>query len=156
MKVVTSLFRHKARVVFLSLICWVTACGASVADEYAGTAKIVKGTATYDRGGTARALQPGSRVEQGDRLSTGADGYLGVTLRDDTLLTLGPNTSLRLDEYAFDAKTQDGTFLASLQRGVLHVVTGLIPKKSYRAFGLKTPISTMGVRGTEFVVEAQP
>jgi hypothetical protein len=129
------------------------AAGAAAAD-YAGVVKTAKGSAAVERAGAKIALAPGARVNAGDRIVTGGDGYLGITMRDDTLLTLGPGSILALDTYGFDPKTHDGTFLATLTRGVLSVVTGLIAKRSPDAFAVKTRISTMGVRGTEFIVEA--
>src|SRR5688500_4854461 len=127
---------------------------AAAAADYAGVVKTAKGSAAIERAGSKIALAPGARVNAGDRIVTGSDGYLGITMRDDTLLTLGPGSILALDTYGFDPKTHDGNFLATLTRGVLSVVTGLIAKRSPDAFAVKTRISTMGVRGTEFIVEA--
>lgn len=124
------------------------------AQDYAGVVKTAKGTAYAERGAVRVTLAPGARVNEGDRIVTGSDGYLGLTMRDDTLLTLGPGSVLALDTYGFDPKTHDGNFLASLSKGVLSVVTGLIAKRSPDTFVVKTRISTMGVRGTEFIVEA--
>lgn len=126
----------------------------AVAQDYAGVVKTSKGNAAVERAGTQVALKPGFQLSQGDRIVTGNNGYVGMTMRDDTLLTLGPGSSLSLDGYAFDAKTHDGNFLASLSRGMLSVVTGLIAKRSPDSFVVKTRISTMGVRGTEFIIEA--
>lgn len=127
---------------------------AAAANDYAGVVKTTKGSAAIERAGTRIALAPGARVNPGDRIVTGNDGYLGITMRDDTILTLGPGSIFALDNYGFDPKTHDGTFLATLTKGVLSVVTGLISKRSPDAFAVKTRISTMGVRGTEFIVEA--
>ncbi|HYC45976.1 MAG TPA: FecR domain-containing protein [Burkholderiales bacterium] len=133
---------------------WAAFAAAAASDDYAGVVKTVRGTVAIERAGARLPAAPGTRLQQGDRIVTGATGYIGATLRDDTLLTLGPNGVLSLDSYAFDAKTHEGSFLASLTKGVLSVVTGLIARRSPDAFAVKTPISTMGVRGTEFIVEA--
>ena len=130
------------------------AVGTAAAQDYAGVVKTARGSAFAERAGQRVALAPGAKVNAGDRVITGTDGYLGMTMRDDTLLTLGPRTELSLDNYRFDAKTHDGNFLLSLSKGVLSVVTGLIAKRSQDAFVVKTRVSTMGVRGTEFIVEA--
>ena len=146
----------KLSTALLAMVTLVLACfaAAAAAQDYAGVVKTARGAAVVERAGAKVALAPGVRVHQGDRIVTGADGYLGLTLRDDTLLTLGPGSVLALDTYGFDPKTHDGTFLASLTKGVLSVVTGLIAKRSPESFVVKTRISTMGVRGTEFIVEA--
>jgi hypothetical protein len=127
---------------------------SAAAEDYAGVVKTARGSAFAERAGARVALEPGAKVNAGDRIVTGANGYLGMTMRDDTLLTLGPGTDLSLDNYRFDAKTHDGNFLLSLSKGVLSVVTGLIAKRSQESFIVKTRVSTMGVRGTEFIVEA--
>ena len=130
-------------------------CAASaMADEYAGVVKTSRGTASAERAGAQIELAPGVQLNQGDRIVTGSTGYVGITMRDDTLLTLGPGSALKLDAYDFDAKTHDGNFLVSLTKGVMSVVTGLIAKRSPDAFVVRTRVSTMGVRGTEFIVEA--
>jgi hypothetical protein len=127
----------------------------AVAQDYAGVVKTARGSAFAERAGARVTLQPGAKVNSGDRVVTGADGYLGLTMRDDTLLTLGPRTDLSLENYRFDSKTHDGNFLLSLSKGVLSVVTGLIARRSQDEFVVKTRVSTMGVRGTEFIVEAK-
>lgn len=126
----------------------------ALAQDYAGVVKTSKGTASVERAGKQVVLAPGLQLNEGDRIVTGKNGYVGITMRDDTLLTLGPGSALSLDGYAFDPKTHDGNFLASLSKGMLSVVTGLIAKRSPESFIVKTRISTMGVRGTEFIVEA--
>ena len=126
----------------------------AAAQEYAGVVKTARGTTSIDRAGKSVAAAPGVQLHQGDRIVTGSNGYLGITMRDDTLLTLGPGTTLSLDKYAFDPKTHDGSFLASMSKGMLSVVTGLIAKREPDNFAVKTRVSTMGVRGTEFIIEA--
>lgn len=143
----------QARHVVVAVIFGLSAACAGAA-EYAGVVKTSRGAAAVERAGGQVALTPGTPVNPGDRIVTGSDGYVGLTLRDDTLLTLGPDGVLVLDEYGFDPKTHDGSFLASLTKGVLSVVTGLIARRSPESFVVKTRISTMGVRGTEFIVEA--
>jgi hypothetical protein len=136
------------------LVLGLAASTLGIAADYGGVVKTARGEAQVERAGQRLALQPGDPVFEGDRLLTGVDGYVGITMADETLLTLGPNAQLAVDTYAFDAKTQDGNFLVTLTRGVLSVVTGLIAKRSPDSFVVKTRISTMGVRGTEFIVEA--
>lgn len=143
----------KAAIATLVISC--TLSTFATAADYAGVTKTLKGTATATRGATSIVLAPGTRLEEGDVIKTGPAGYLGFTLRDDTLLTLGPGTSFTLERYAFDPKTHDGHFAGSITRGLLHVVTGLLPKKAPDAFVVKTGVSTMGVRGTEFIVEVE-
>jgi hypothetical protein len=130
------------------------AIAVSAAND-AGVVTALTGSASLQRGGESTTLQSGARVLEGDRVVTGADGYAGITLRDETHLTLGPNSNLLLDAYAFDSKTQNGTFAASFTKGTMRVITGMIGHHSPESFSVKTATATIGIRGTQFVVEAR-
>ncbi len=120
----------------------------------AGMVKRVAGAVTLERAGTGAPLAAGATVQVGDTLRTGADGAVGITLADDTLLTLGADSELVLSEYNFDSTTHDGGMLASLWRGTVAVVTGLIGKKTPEKMRVQTRTVVLGVRGTEFIVDA--
>jgi hypothetical protein len=120
----------------------------------AGMVKTVKGSATIERGGQKQAAAIGAPVMAADRIVTGADGSIGITLRDNTMLSAGPNSTLELNKYAFDSTTHAGTLDASVKRGTLAVISGKIPKATPENVRFTTPTMTLGVRGTEFVVEA--
>lgn len=120
----------------------------------AGTVKTAKGTVTVERAGQKVAAAPGVKVYAADRVLTGADGTVGITLRDNTVLSAGPNSTLALEKFAFDSTTHAGTIDATLKRGTLSVVSGKIAKASPDAVTFRTPTTTLGVRGTEFVIEA--
>lgn len=123
------------------------------ADE-AGTVKVVKGGASLERGTQKMALTPGLKVQPGDRIVTGADGSVGITLRDNTLLSAGANSILLLDKFSFNSTTHAGVLDAALKRGTLAVVSGKIAKASPESVQFRTPTAILGVRGTEFVIEA--
>lgn len=116
--------------------------------------KRVVGMVTLERAGSQVPAVAGSVVQVGDLLRTGADSAVGITLADDTLLALGADSELLLSAYSFDSTTQDGSMLASLWRGTLALVTGLIGKKAPEKVQVQTRTVVLGVRGTEFIVDA--
>ena len=126
---------------------------AARADDI-GQVKIAKGTVSVDRAGQALPAAVGMRLESADVLKTGADGTVGITLRDNSLLSAGPNSILALQRFEYDAGTQAGHFDARLQRGTLAVISGRIAKQSPSAMTVSTPSAVLGVRGTTFVVSA--
>lgn len=117
-----------------------------------GVIKTVSGAVHVERDGKRLAVQPGGGVRQSDVLVTGADGAIGVTFSDNSLLAAGPNSVVEIERYAFNPTTHAGRFDASLKRGSLAVISGKIVKQSPDAMRVRTPTSIMGVRGTEFVV----
>jgi hypothetical protein len=137
---------------------WIIAVGllgfatASFASDV-GQIKVMAGTVHIERDGKRLPAQVGMAVRQSDSLITGFDGTAGVTFTDNSLLSVGPNSTLAIDRYAFDSTTHAGQFDASLKKGSLAVVSGKIVKQSPGAMRVHTPTSIMGVRGTEFAVK---
>jgi hypothetical protein len=129
-------------------------CGplAALADDAVGMVKVSKGAATIERTGQRLSAAPGTKVREGDVVVTGADGSIGITFSDDTLLSLGPGSRLTIDRFAFDQTTHRGAFESSLQRGTLAGVSGKIAKQTPDAMKVHTPAAVLGVRGTEFVL----
>ena len=91
----------------------------------------------------------------GDRVRTGADGSVGITLQDETRLTAGPDSTLLITDFRFNPSTKEGSLFASLLKGTFSVITGLIAKHSPGNVNFKTPTMTLGIRGTEFVVDVK-
>jgi len=119
-----------------------------------GQIKTSKGQVTVQREGKSLPGAVGARVQTADTIRTGADGSVGITMDDDSLLSVGPSSVLSLDRYAFDPTTSRGRFDATLNKGTLAVISGRIAKQSPDAMTVRTPTAVLGVRGTEFVVSA--
>ena len=117
-----------------------------------GQIKVATGQVFVDRKGQSLPGRVGFLLEADDVLRTGADGSVGITMRDNSLLSAGPNSILSLEHFEFDPTTSEGRFDARLRRGTLAVVSGRIAKKSPQAMTVRTPSAVLGVRGTEFVV----
>ena len=128
---------------------------AQVGPARIGTFKQVQGDAWIGADATRRAAQPGAGVSLSDRLSTGPQGAATLTLKDGTVLTMGPDTVMDLSQFQFDSTTQQGNFLLDLLRGSVRVVTGLLAKVNPERLKVQTPTSVVGVRGTDFIVETQ-
>jgi hypothetical protein len=137
----------------LTLVCGCAAVADALAQDAAGVVKTVKGTVQIERtaGNTNAAI--GSEVFSNDRIVTGALSSVGITLRDSTQLSAGANTILELNKFAFNATTQDGVLDASVKHGSLAVISGKLAKANPQAVRFSTPTTTLGVRGTEFIIE---
>jgi len=134
----------------LMLLCF--AAVASAAEI--GQIKTSKGQVTIERDGRSQPGMVGLRLQTADVIKTGADGSAGITMDDESLLSVGPNSVLSLDRFVFDSKTNAGRFDAALNRGTLAVISGKIAKQAPDAMTVRTPTAVLGVRGTEFVVSA--
>ena len=124
-------------------------------EQPAGYVKIVKGGALIIRGGAEIAARPGDAVYQKDGLRTGADGRLGVTLKDDTRVSLGPDSEIGLTEFKFSPAEGELGLVMKLLRGVAAFVTGRIGALRPAAVRIETPATIVGVRGTHIVIQAE-
>ena len=122
--------------------------------QTAGMVKRVAGVVALVRGGLLSTVHPGLIVQVGDTFRTGPDGAVALALADDTLLSVGPDSELQVTAFSFDSTTQDGNLLASVWRGTVAFVTGLIAKKAPDNVRVQTRTVVLGVRGTEFIVDA--
>lgn len=142
------------KTIITMLACCVTLL-AHAADIPAGMIKSAKGTAAIEREGQKIPAQAGAALMASDRVMTGADGSMGITLRDETLLAVGPNSNVWLEKYAFDPTSHEGTLDATVKKGTLGVISGKLSKQSPGAVQFRTPTSILGVRGTEFVIDVK-
>lgn len=140
--------------VTLTASLWIGAAAADTAPP-AGMVKTLRGSVNVDRAGQSLPAILGMAVFAGDRLRTGPDSSVGITLRDDTRLAAGPDSTLLINDFRFNTTTQEGSLLASLLKGTLGVITGLIAKQAPHNVNFQTPTMSLGVRGTEFIVEVE-
>ncbi|MBT9550506.1 MAG: FecR domain-containing protein [Hydrogenophaga sp.] len=122
----------------------------------AGTFKQLQGEIRLGQEPGRAAPAPGDALRQGDRVRTGPASGASIVLKDGTVLTMGPNTTVDLGQFQFDSTTQSGNFVLDLLQGSVRVVTGLLAKANPERFKVRTPTSVVGVRGTDFIVEAIP
>ena len=127
-----------------------------VVTRQAGFIKTLKGSVQLQdaAGAAARPAQAGDALQPGGRISTGPDSAASVVMRDGTTLVVGPSSQMELKAFSFDATTHEGNLLAALLKGSLRMVTGLLGKAHPEAVRIETRFAFVGVRGTDFIVQA--
>ncbi len=99
-----------------------------------------------------RAVQ-NMKVIPGDSIRTGANSSVGLIFEDDTVVSLGPESEMEIDEFLFNPAERQLSFVARMIKGTFSFITGQIGKLAPQKVILETPGATLGVRGTKFVVE---
>lgn len=127
--------------------------GASHADTVAGVVKKKEGTVEVLRAGKSIPVELGSTIEAGDVIRTGKGSSVGLMLKDETRMAVGPSSQMALDRYSFNSDTYSGNILVSVLKGTFAMISGLVVKHNPASSQIKTPTSTAGIRGTSFVVE---
>lgn len=131
----------------LSLCAW--------AAEPIGFVKTVQGEAWVQNGNQRTRAEPGTPVMLGSQLITAARGSLGVTFKDNTIMSFGPDTELTVDEYLYAPANGQLRLGTRLGKGTLNYVSGVIAKLKPEAVSVKTPSGIIGVRGTQFVAKVE-
>ena len=137
------------------IVAVLVACAtfAAASDGSVGRVKTVNGPASILRGQVSLPAVVNERVFQGDTLRTGPDGSLGVMLKDDTSLSLGPNSEVVIDQFLFAPAEGKLSLVTRMLKGTAVYFSGVIAKLSPQSVRFETPNASIGIRGTRFLVK---
>ncbi|MBL8383254.1 MAG: FecR domain-containing protein [Burkholderiales bacterium] len=136
----------------------VFASAASLAQapaQEAGTVERVSGTVSVSAAGVARVARPGERLLVGEILTTEPGAEALVRLRDQSTMALRANTQVVVAEMRFEEKSDD-SMVASLLKGTIRAVTGLLGRTRPQGVLFRTPTATVGIRGTDLEIAIIP
>jgi len=138
------------RAALLALALSTTALGA------VGTVTVVDGPAfRTPKGGAELPIQQGVSVELDDTLRTGPAGGLKVTLTDQSVVVLGPDSELLVERAEFEGQDRSRVSLKLLVGGIWAKVKKAIAGTD-STFEVSAARAVAGVRGTIFRVDATP
>jgi hypothetical protein len=120
--------------------------------EPAGHIKTVSGSAFVVRQNNTIAARPGDAVFASDILRTSAGGAVGVTLKDDTRISLGSDSEVRIDRYVYAPGAGGLGMVLKFVKGVAVYVSGHIAKLAPDSIRLESPSAIIGVRGTTLAI----
>jgi len=138
------------------ILAGVAATATAQPQAAAGRIKIASGSAFIVRAGSVMPAQAGQLVYESDALRTGTDGRLGVTLKDDTRISMGPASEVRVDRFLYAPAEGRLGLVLNVVRGVVAYVSGRIAKLSPDSIRLETPAAVVGVRGTTLALRIVP
>lgn len=134
----------------LGVLFGLGACLPVLAATEIGTTAIAKNKVTGSLEKQLRRLKAGDGVYLNEMIATGTKGKAQLIFKDETALTIGPRTEVTLTTFVYDPNPNKGKVVVSVVKGVFRFISGSLPKKAYK---IKTPMATMGIRGT--IIEAQ-
>ena len=93
------------------------------------------------------------KIEKKDVLHTSANAWVKLRFNDNTIINAGKNATLVIEDYLSNGTSHSRASFGFL-RGVFRSITGSIGKKAKKNFKVHLPNATIGIRGTEFYVDA--
>lgn len=124
-----------------------SAAGAKAEPTVVGGVDKLQAEAVATQGTTPRDLDSSSRLFFKDKLRTGPGARLEAKLDDGTVLTLGEKGKMTIDEFTYNPAGKS-TLALSVQQGAFLFVGGNIEGPTGGNVSIKTPVGTLGVRGT--------
>ena len=115
-----------------------------------GTVEKLAGTVTLTRtDGTTVQASKGAAIFSGDVIKTDADANIGIKFVDETSFSLGESGRMVIDEMIYDpSNNSDSSSSFSVVKGVFSFVSGQVAKSGDDAMVVKTPVASIGIRGT--------
>jgi len=95
-------------------------------------------------------LRKGSSINQGDTIISSKRGQAQIKMSDGTLLAIRPNSRFKIDDYEYNGDKNSDKSIYSLMKGGFRSITGKIGKENKSAYGVKTVVGTIGIRGTDY------
>ena len=110
----------------------------------------LEGKASILRDGKIIMAAIGQEIEKKDVVSTDSNSKIRITFNDKTIVSLGKDAILNIEEYVYDIeKANNASTELNFVKGAFHTITGQIGKINPSKFKLKTKSATIGIRGTE-------
>lgn len=115
-----------------------------------GKITLLEGEAFVKRGEETLRLNISDSISNNDFIETKTNSKVKITFIDNTIITIGKESSLKIEDYFFDSNNKNSAKTElSVSKGAFHAITGQIGKVNPEKFKLKTKNATIGIRGTE-------
>lgn len=145
--------RYLCVLALISLFCAVMPVRAG--EVHAALIKSVNGDVNVTRPHQdAVRATAGATLRISDRVTTAPGASAAIVFGDGTLLTLGAGADILVRDYVFVPKDGNFAFSLYLAKGSAIYESGKIGKLSPESVKIETPMATVGVRGTRFLIEA--
>ncbi|TAL02836.1 MAG: hypothetical protein EPO08_05900, partial [Rhodospirillaceae bacterium] len=148
-------FRGCVLQAFVLSAFWIAVPGAALAANPVGKAEYVEGSSTVTRQGQATALKADDAIFQDDEISTGAGSKLLVLFVDGTHASLGEDADLVVDTFVYNPDGDKNGAALRIVSGAARLVAGALERSGAKALKIETPVATIGIRGTDFFIEAR-
>ena len=145
--------RFNLIVSIVSIILFANLDMSYASESVIGTIKTLKGTVSIVRNDKTFTADFGFKLNQNDTIRTDPNASVEVIFNDKTLLSLGPDSELIINEYVFTPKQGKFSIVLKILKGTAAYVSGLIAKLSPESVRVETPTASIGIRGTKFVVK---
>jgi hypothetical protein len=119
-----------------------------------GNASIVVKTVTGTVEDNVHKIRLQDDLYHNELVETREESATEITFLDDTTISLGPESTIVLDQFVYDPDPNASSFVVTVTEGAMRFTSGVLPHDAYQ---IHTPVATIGIRGTviDLVVDRQ-
>ncbi len=144
----------KMKTILLFCLFWVMTTTAAMAQgTVAGSVKNVEGSAHLIRSGQTLEAEPNLLVYEQDVIKTGKSGSIGIILKDNTVLSFGPNSELKIKMFVFQPKEKDFGLSLKMLKGTASLISGTIGRVAPESVEVETPNAMLAIKGTHLLIK---
>lgn len=133
------------------VVCW----SPAQALTQVATAVATRGEVqAIDSAGASRSLAPKSAVYEKDTIKTGERGQVQLLFTDNSIISLGRQSEMKVEEYRWQAEQHDGALKTKIKEGTFRVMGGALATSAPQNFTTETPTATIGIRGSMYAGKA--
>ena len=115
------------------------------------------GDTRLERNGSITPLTKGQTLKVGDRLLTGPDGHIHARMIDNGFIAVRPMAKLQIQSYTYAPQDPSANRVGlMLESGVARTISGKAGEAAREHYRFNTPVAAIGLRGTDYVVQALP
>ncbi len=145
-------------IIFLSKFSIINAAetNTEIHPKQVGKALLTRASVTSKRASGIIVLKRRSAIFEKDEIRVGENGRAQFRMIDQALISVQENSVLKIQNYKYKKGGKNNSVLIELLTGGLRTITGAVGKGNKEAYKLRTPLATIGIRGTDYEVELVP
>lgn len=118
--------------------------------DYVASVSFSRGTVTAVNKNEklSRLLRRGHKVRVGDIIKTESKSMVQLVFKDRSMLYIKENSIMEIEEFQYKSKNKKDSMVTSIAKGSVRALTGLIGKQNPEQVKFKSPVGTIGIRGT--------
>ncbi len=136
--------RHQWTPVCALAILFALQVAASAEEPKIGNATATKNKVEGSINGRNQPISKGTEVFTNETVRTGDASVADLVFLDNTNLSVGPTSEIKLDKFVYDPTGSSGAVVIQATKGAFRFVAGSQDKRVYE---IKTPFGTLGIRG---------
>ncbi|MCB9480286.1 MAG: FecR domain-containing protein [Desulfobacteraceae bacterium] len=140
----------KKTIIFLKNLGFIVFAVFLTSTAYCSVGKVaaIRGEAYSHNSGITKQLFIKSEIFLNDTIETRKNSRLQILFNDETIASLGPESTITVKNYQWSEKEQQ--FEAEAREGLFHIMGGKIVNSAPEKFKIKTPVASIGIRGSMF------